>query len=109
VIDPQEVPIPVTQSHLAMWLAFATPFSVAVLSMIQIWFNSRFGQKINEIHSYTNSTLGAALTAKAAALRALAFATKKPEDVRAADVAEAESDVHQALQKAMEKKMGIAH
>jgi hypothetical protein len=98
------VPVPVTQDALAIWLAFATPVTVAILGCVQIYIATKQTRKINEIHSFTNSALGAALKAKAAALRMVAVYSKDPLDEKAANIAEAEFNAHDAIQKAMDAK-----
>jgi hypothetical protein len=101
-------PIPVTTGTLALWLAFATPVSVASLGVVQIvalrWAAStshKQTKKIDEIHIFTNSALGAAYRSTATALRLLANQTNSLEDRDAAEKAERIANDHDASQRAV--------
>jgi hypothetical protein len=101
-------PIPVTTGTLAMWLAFATPVSVASLGVIQVmalrWAantSHRQTKKIDEIHIFTNSALGAAYRSTATALRLLANQTNTLEDRDAAERAERVANDHDASQRSV--------
>lgn len=95
----------------AQWLAFLTPIVTPIITtvltvvmMYATFIQTRSNRKIDEIHTFTNSALGAALRAEAISARTLASYTKLPKDIETAEKAEIAAAAHDASQKAVDTK-----
>jgi hypothetical protein len=101
-----QIPVPVSETPLSLWLQFATPVTVAAFGSLTAYFLARQSRKINDIHIFTNSALGQAYRTTAIALRLLANHTSLPADIAAAARAEEISASHDATQREIDRIKG---
>lgn len=83
-----------TVEILKLVLGFLNP---ALLAFI-VWIQGRQGRKINEIHQFTNSDLGASYQIVYDLKKANAERTKLPEDIKSAAEAKIKLYDHNAAQ-----------
>src|ERR1700686_3881539 len=103
-----QTPVPVVQTNLALWLAFATPVCVSILGIIQLYVAKVQGHKLTEIHTLVNHDHGVTLKLASSALRRVADMTKDPADIMAADDALKASQDHDAKQRTVDKANALA-
>lgn len=83
-----------TVEILKLVLGFLTPVLLAAI----VWFQNKQGKKINEIHQFTNSDLGASYQIVYDLKKANAERTQLPEDIKSAAEAKIKLFDHNAAQ-----------
>jgi hypothetical protein len=97
------------QTTTQVWLGFISPILSIIVTGVLSILVAKFGKasqessirqesNLIEIRTFTNSALGISLKVGAAALRRVADITKLTDDIKVAELAEAQSGAHEAAQ-----------